>query len=99
MLIWRDPDQGIQVRAIAAAAPESDTQNPPVREEDWPEAKHLALAPSSSLQVGEIYRLPITDLDVEVPIRILKQRGHGEWIGMRMDTPDIEHVEVLVDNN
>jgi hypothetical protein len=99
MLVWRDPDQGIQVRAIAAAAPESDTQNPPVREEDWPEAKHLALAPSSSLQVGEIYRLPITDLDVEVPIRILKQRGHGEWIGMRMDTPDIEHVEVLVDND
>jgi hypothetical protein len=87
------------VRAIAAADPESHAQNPPVREEDWPEAKHLALAPSSSLRVGEIYRLPITDLDVEVPIRILKQRGHGEWIGMRMDTPVIEHVEVLVDND
>jgi hypothetical protein len=99
MLVWRDPAQGIQVRAIAAAAPESDTQNPPVREEDWPEAKHLALAPSLSIHVGEIYRLPITDLDVEVPIRILKQRGHGEWIGMRMDTSEVEHVYVTYNYN
>ena len=99
MLVWRDPEQGIQVRAIAAAGPESHGLNLLDPEEDWPEAKHLALAPSSSLHVGEIYRLPITDLDVEVPIRILKKRGRGEWIGMRMDTPDIEHVEILVDND
>lgn len=99
MLVWRDPEQGIQVRAIAAADPESHALNLLEPEEDWPDAKHLALAPSSSLHVGEIYRLPITDLDVEVPIRILKKRGRGEWIGMRMDTPDIEHVEILVDND
>jgi hypothetical protein len=99
MLVWRDPEQGIQVRAIAAAGPESHALNLLEPEEEWPDAKHLAMAPSSSLHVGEIYRLPITDLDVEVPIRILKKRGRGEWIGMRMDTPDIEHVQILVDND
>lgn len=107
MLVWMDPEKGVQVRAIAgqsAADEEAETTNNDLiqkpqttQEEPVPEAQHLAFAPSTSLHVGEIYRLPITDLDRDVPIRILKKTGHGEWLGMRTDVPDVEYVEVMVD--
>lgn len=100
MLVWMDEEKGIQVRALNPEPAVVSEEHPQVTwSEEWPEPKHLALAPSSSLRVGETYRLPITDLDSEVPIRILRKTGHGEWIGMRMDTPDIEHIEILVDDD
>lgn len=100
MLVWMDEKKGIQVRALNPESPVvSDGRRQVMPPDEWPEPKHLALAPSSSLRIGETYRLPISDLGAEVPIRILKQRGQGEWIGMRMDTPDLEHVEIFVDND
>jgi hypothetical protein len=106
MLIWRDPDHGIQVRAIASAPSEDNDQLDEARQADWPEPICFALVRTNSLQVGETYKLDICDPRTiegwsrdNVPIRILKQTGQGEWIGMRMDTSDIEHVEILVDKD
>lgn len=99
LLVWSDPEEGVQVRAIAAMVTTS-SENPHSSKtpQTWPEPKHLARAPSTSLRIGEIYKLHIQGLDAEVPIRILDKTGVGQWIGMRTDISDIEHVEILLDS-
>ena len=103
MLVWMDPSKGIQVRAIAAG---EDNQNDEITEASfagWPEPKYVALAPSTSLRVGEIYRLNMLNPSStegwakrDVPIRILQKTGDRKWIGTRMDVAEIEHVEILL---
>ena len=104
MLIWRDPDCGIQVRAIAAEQTEVDDELPDSVFKEWPEPIHLATVPSTSLRVGETYKLDIFKpgsledwRTKNVPIRILKQAGDREWIGMRMDIPEISLVEIRLE--
>lgn len=104
MLIWRDPNHGIQVRAIAAVEAEDNEESLVANPDEWPEPAFFAFAPSTSLRVGETYKLDIYNPDSledwcndDVPIRILKSTGEGEWIGMRMDIPEIALVEIMVD--
>ncbi len=115
MLIWRDAEQGIQVCAIGEPLmdpnagqglngterllPEQSMSQPVTRVQGRPEIKHTALAPSFSLRVGETYRLPVTDLDTDIPIHIIEKTGIGQWIGKRADIPDLELIEVLAYND
>lgn len=106
MLIWKDPERGIQVRAMAAAEGETIGEPSDGDPEEWPEPAYIAIAPSTSLRVGETYKLDIhhpsspVDLKIsDVPIRILKCTGEGEWIGMRMDIPEIALVAIWVEND
>jgi hypothetical protein len=106
MLIWRDPDHGIQVRAISAGEAEANDELSNAVPEEWPEPTFFAFAPSTSLRVGEIYKLELHNpgslegwSNDDVPIRILKSTGDGEWIGMRMDIPEIALVEIFVESD
>jgi hypothetical protein len=106
ILIWRDADHGIQVRAISAGETEANDEHSDAVPEEWPEPTYVAFAPSTSLRVGETYKLDIHNpssledwSNHDVPIRILKSTGDGEWIGMRMDIPEIALVEIYVEND
>ena len=106
MLIWKDHERGIQVRAVAAAQLETSSERSDGDPEEWPEPAYIALAPSTSLRVGETYKLDIHNSSSleewskrDVPIRILKGTGVGEWVGMRMDIPEVALVEIFVKNN
>jgi len=106
MLIWKDNERGIQVRAVAAAQLETTGESSDGDPEEWPEPAYIALAPSTSLRVGETYKLDIHNSSPleewskgDVPIRILKCTGVGEWVGMRMDIPEVALVEIFVRNN
>lgn len=106
MLIWKDHERGIQVRAVAAAQLETSGERSDGDPEEWPEPAYIALAPSTSLRVGETYKLDIHNSSSleewskrDVPIRILKGTGVGEWVGMRMDIPEVALVEIFVKNN
>ena len=106
MLIWKDPERGIQVRAIAAGEAGVDDNPVDAVPEEWPEPAYFAFAPSTSLRVGETYKLDINNpssledwSNDDVPIRILKSTGDGSWIGMRMDVPEIALVEIFVEDH
>ena len=106
MLIWKDHERGIQVRAVAAAQLETSGERSDGDPEKWPEPAYIALAPSTSLRVGETYKLDIHNSSSleewskrDVPIRILKGTGVGDWVGMRMDIPEVALVEIFVKNN
>lgn len=104
MLIWRDPDQRIQVRAIAAEEAKTSGEPSDKDPQEWPEPGYIAIVPSTSLRVGETYKLDIhnpshpANLKIsDVPVRILKSTGEGEWIGMRMDIPEISLVMIWLE--
>lgn len=100
MLIWKDPEHGIQVRAVGPAQdPLNDSLTNPTEAPPFTKMSLQAIAPSQSLYVGEVYRLVVPGLKERIPIRILERQGPGHWLGMRVDTPDVEPVEIRVDRS
>ena len=105
-MIWKDPERGIQVRALP---PETES---PVLQADPTTTGHgdapgtastpavkpsqTAHAPSTSLQVGSTYYLLVPELGFEVPIRVMAIVANGRWLGRRTDTEEEIYVDVVV---
>jgi hypothetical protein len=106
MLIWKDPERGIQVRALPPETEPSVLEaesEAAARSGDGGSATSPAVtptqtahAPSTSLQVGSTYYLLVPDLGFEVPIRVMAMIAKGRWLGRRTDTEDEIYVDVVV---
>ncbi|MEB3353743.1 MAG: hypothetical protein VKM34_05860 [Cyanobacteriota bacterium] len=106
MLIWKDPEKGIQVRALPPEAQSSALEVDVLsaersRNSTQPSSPRVtpaqtAHAPSTSLQVGSTYYLLVPDLGCEVPIRVMAMTAKGRWLGRRTDTPEEIYVDILV---
>lgn len=105
ILIWKDPEKGIQVRALPAEAQSSAPEATiPVGAFDSGVSSNsggasgsvlVAYAPSTSLQVGSTYYLLVPDLGFEVPIQVLAKRAEeGHWRGRRTDTQQETYVDI-----
>jgi hypothetical protein len=107
-LIWKDPERGIQVRAlppeieatVLEADPGTAGRSDKADAASAPEVKpsQTAHAPSTSLQVGSTYYLLVPELGFEVPIRVMAIIAKGRWLGRRTDTEDEIYVDVVVNH-
>ena len=106
MLVWKDAEGAVQVRALPAEAEPTALNAKSHSQVLGNEAKGAskkaitptltAHAPSTSLQAGSTYFLFTPELGFEIPIHVIAMTEEGRWIGERTDSEEEVYVDVIV---
>jgi hypothetical protein len=98
MLIWMDDEKKVQVRALSPADVEQPfspaiPRSQPENKRGWPPVQYRVNTPSSSIVIGETYRLIEPSINDIIPVKVLDQKDETLWLGVRSDMPDA-YVEI-----